>query len=352
MEFSEPVIVNASNFFLTEAEPSVSVEAEPSVSVEAEVSVDRNKAILIPVNLLPHGVEYIVHLTNEISDLAGNTLERSYEWNFITVECEPHGLDWSRTFGGPRWDCARSVQQTTDGGYILAGYTDPTSSGIYDALLIKTDVRGVEQWSQTFGGAYQDWIYSVQQTTDGGYVLAGRTMSSGAGQKAWLIKTDAAGVKKWDWHRTSGSHACWNGAESVQQTTDGNYILAGYTRFHGAGGSDAWLVKIDTVGAEYWNRTFGGSGEDGAYSVQQTTDGGYILAGYTNSYGAGREDAWLIKTDAAGVEQWSQTFGGVENEYVYSVQQTTDGGYILAGWTCSWSYETGWNDAWLIKVSH
>ena len=302
VEFSEPVIVNTSNFFFT--------EAESSVSVEAEVSVDRNKAILTPVNLLPHGVEYIVHLTNKISDLAGNTLERSYEWNFITVECEPHSLDWSRTFGCPYLDEAHSVQQTTDGGYILAGYTDPHGSGNYNALLIKTDVRGIEQWSQTFGGINVDWIYSVQQTTDGGY------------------------------------------------------ILAGYTDSYGAGYGDAWLIKTDAAGVEQWSQTLGGSEDDNeVWSIQQTTDGGYILAGRTYSYNEdetkekpsqlsiwNKYDAQLIKTNAAGVEQWSQTFGGSGNDYAESIQQTMDGGYILAGYTDS--YGAGYGDAWLIKISH
>ena len=264
----------------------------------------------------------------------------------ITPEFEPHSLVWSQIFGGSDYDIAESVQQTTDGGYILAGWTSSYGAGNRDAWLIKTDATGTEQWNQTFGGSNNDAAKSVQQTTDGGYILAGWTESYGTGNgDAWLIKTDATGTEQWN-QAFGGSD--YDMVKSVQQTTDGGYILAGYTESYGAGNGDAWLIKTDAAGVEQWSQTFGGSDKDRVHSVQQTTDGGYILTGYTCSYGAGDKDAWLIKTDATGIEQWSQTFGSSNWDEVRSVQQTTDGGYILAGFTSS--YQAGYVDAWLIKT--
>ena len=253
---------------------------------------------------------------------------------------------WEKIFGGTGDDGSRSVQQTADGGYILAGGTKSYGAGSWDAWLVKTDSNGNELWRKTFGGASEDVAYSVQQTADGGYILAGRTTSYGEGPcDGWLVKTDSNGNKQWD--KTFGGTGADFG-ESVQQTTDGGYILAGETDSYGAGSRDFWLVKIDSNGIVQWEKTFGGSGVDGADSVQQTTDGGYIIAGYTDSYVAGTRAVWLVKTDSNGNGLWNKTFGGAGNNLAESVQQTTDGGYIVAGHTDS--YGAGSADCWLIKV--
>jgi hypothetical protein len=259
--------------------------------------------------------------------------------------------EWNRTFGGSSIDMAESVQQTKDGGYILAGTTCSYGAGSNDFWLVKTDSAGNEEWNRTYGESY-DGACSVQQTTDDGYILAGLTASYDAGSEDfWLVKTDSAGNEEWS--RTFGGDGCeraggsvWAG--SVQQTTDGGYILAGTTCSYGAGFADFWLVKTNSAGNEEWNRTFGGSSIDVAWSVQQTTDGGYILAGLTSSYGAGSRDFWLVKTDSAGNEEWNRTFGGSSIDVASSVQQTTDDGYILAGATIS--YGAGSADFWLVKT--
>ena len=258
---------------------------------------------------------------------------------------------WSRTFGGTNGDGASSVQQTADGGYIVAGSTYSFGAGDSDVYLIKTDQNGEigkgKGWTKTFGGTNRDPASSVQQTSDGGYIVAGWTESFGAGNiDVYLIKTDRSGSEVWS--RTfGGSHL--DQAWSVQQTSDGGYIVAAWTRSFGAGGYDVYLIKTDANGDEVWSRTFGGSGWDSVSSVQQTSDGGYIVAGSTESFGAGDRDAYLIKTDADGNEVWSRTtFGGSGWDSGSSVQQTSDGGYIVAGSTNSFS--AGWSDVYLVKT--
>jgi hypothetical protein len=268
-------------------------------------------------------------------------------YDIFLIKTDAFGnVQWAKTYGGTNSDVAYSVRQTSDGGYIVAGYTYSFGAGNSDIFLIKTDANGNVQWAKTYGGTGYEGAYSVQQTSDGGYIVAGYTDSFGAGgSDIFLIKTDANGNIQWA--KTYGG-TYEDIAFSVQQTSDGGYIVAGWTWSFGALWRDIFLIKTDANGNIQWAKTYGGTYEDIAFSVQQTSDGGYIVAGRTGSFGAGTVDAFLVKTDANGNIQWAKTYGGTYEDYAYSVQQTSDGGYIVEGWT--FSFGAGLNDIFLIKT--
>ena len=257
---------------------------------------------------------------------------------------------WTRTYGGRDQDCGYSVQQTPDSGYIIAGYTESFGAGHTDVYLIKTSAQGDTLWTRTYGGRDQDCGYSVQQTPDSGYIIAGYTWSFGAGEcDVYLIKTSALGDSLWT--RTYGGTDVDVGG-SVRQTSDGGFVIAGYTQSFGAGEYDVYLIKTDAAGDTLWTSTYGDTSRDMGYSAQQTSDGGYIVTGYTYSFGAGTPDyanVYLIKTNASGDTVWARTYGGTDSDEGRSVQQTTDGGYIIAGQT--WSFGAGTGDVYLIKTN-
>jgi predicted MPP superfamily phosphohydrolase len=250
---------------------------------------------------------------------------------------------WQKTFGESSKDSGTCVQRTSDGGYIISGYFNWEQ----DACLIKTDLNGNLVWQKFYscGGGGVDTAYHVQQTFDGGYIFVGITNSCGAGDlDIYLVKTDSNGNEVW--HKTFGGSAKEHGY-CVQQTPDGGYILVGDTRSFGANGMDVYLIKTDSNGSEVWHKTFGGSGDDSGYHMQQTTDGGYIITGIVN-YQTGSDNIYLIKTNPNGIKEWEKTFGGSSVEHGQEVQQTSDGGYIIAAYTNS--FGAGSYDAYLIKT--
>ena len=261
-------------------------------------------------------------------------------------------MEWSKRFGGEEMDGGLEVQQTTDRGFIIIGSTGSYGAGSDDVWLIKTDLEGNREWNKTFGGSEYDGGYSGQQTTDGGYILIGTTDSYGAGESdVLLIKTDSNGSAEWS--------KIFGGAEkdvgnSGQQTTDGGYIIAGWTYSYGAGNSDVWLIKSDSKGNMEWSKTFGSLDSDIGLEVQQTTDNGYIITGKTSSYGTGSDDVWLIKTDSKGNEEWNRTFGSSSLYSGNFVEQTNDGGYIITGgrYPPDHLYGEKDKDVWLIKVGN
>ena len=253
---------------------------------------------------------------------------------------------WSSTFGSGGSDYGYSIEQTNDGGFILTGFTNSYGEGMNDVYVVKIDSEGDTIWTRTFGGSFNDYGYSVKQTSDGGYIVTGTTESFGAGfTDVYLIKTDELGDTIWT--RTYGGSS-YDMGYSVIQTNDGGYLVTGETSSYGIGHKSVILIKIDSYGNRVWIRTYGGSNSDQGYSVQQTRDGGYIIAGYTNSYGAGLNDVYLVKSDADGDTIWTKTYGGSDDDYSYSVKQTYDDGYIIAGYTSSFSAREA--DIYLIKT--
>jgi len=246
-------------------------------------------------------------------------------------------ISWSRHYGGNGQEQSEDVQQTADGGYIMTGLTNSFGMGYYDVYLLKTDAVGNISWAQTWGGASNDYSFEVQQTTDHGYIVVGQANSFGTGPyHVFLIKADSLGQTMWvKTYGGTGNNNQNDIGNSVQETIDGGYIVTGFTTSFGAGATDVYLLKTDSVGNGLWAKTFGGTGDDWGECVRQTTDRGYIITGYTKSFGAGQSDLYLIKTNSSGNLEWSQAYGDTAYEYGFSVAQSADGGYLAAGRTNS-----------------
>jgi len=294
---------------------------------------------------------------------------------------------WDHRFGGTSNDELVCMQQTSDGGYFLAGSSQSGiggdksqdnrgSSSTADFWIVKTDSAGMKQWDQRYGGSLDDELKSAQQTIDGGYIFGGSSRSPAGGDKSqanrdtstassstvlsptsdfWIVKTDSLGNKQWD-KRFGGIYE--DQLTAVIQTSDGGYLLGGYS-YSGVSGdksepsrgsADYWIVKTDSSGSKQWDKRFGGIYNDQLYSIRQTTDGGYLLGGYSWSpvsgdkseanHGPGNTcDYWIIKINPSGIQEWDHCYGGNENDELYSLQQTRDGGYVLAGY--SWSGISG-----------
>lgn len=254
---------------------------------------------------------------------------------------------WQRVLGAIGDDFFYSAQQTSDGGYVLVGETDANKGSYRDGWVVKLDSAGKTKWKRTFGSTSNDVFYAVQQTSDGGYIVAGYTGSRGTGfDDGWCLKLDASG--KPVWQKIYGGIGT-DSLFSVQQTSDGGYVAAGYSEGSAGTSFDAWCIRLDTTGTPLWRYFYGGSGVDSADHVRQTSDDGYVIAGVSDSFGAGQQDGWFAKLDTAGKIVWQKTFGGTGWERFDCVRQTSDGGYILSGYTDS--YGSGNGDGWCVKVN-
>ncbi|UCG92902.1 MAG: T9SS type A sorting domain-containing protein [candidate division WOR-3 bacterium] len=251
---------------------------------------------------------------------------------------------WTRTYGGALDEFGMSLQQTADSGYVMTGWTESFGAGDVDVYLIKTNANGDTLWTRTYGGTMEDGGNSVQQASDGGYIIAGHTYSFGAGMfDVYLIRTDSIGDTLWT--KTYGGYL-YDQGWSVQETSDGGYIIGGFTGLFDPL-YDFWLLKTDKNGDTLWTKIYGGSLTEWCNSVRETSDGGYILAGFTgyfNDY-----NVYLVKTDSNGGVVWTKTYGGMHDDYAWAAEQTSDGGYIVIGWT--FSYGAGDADIWLIKTN-
>jgi len=256
-------------------------------------------------------------------------------------------IQWEKTYALLGWDEAASVSQTGDGGYIVVGDTRSAAFADADIWILKLDSEGGVQWQKTYGGeSDSDWAREVQSTSDGGYIVVGGTKSFAEGDADfWLLKLDSQGNIQW---QKSYGGSDWEEAWSISQIPDGGYIVTGYTESFGEGRSDVWVLKLDSEGNTQWQKTYGGDLKDRAHAIQPTSDEGYILAGWTFSFSAVQTDFWVLKLDSDGLIQWEKTYGGDGDDQAHAIQQTSDSGYIVAGKTPS--FGAGVGDVWVLKL--
>ncbi|MEO5569319.1 MAG: T9SS type A sorting domain-containing protein [Bacteroidia bacterium] len=301
---------------------------------------------------------------------------------------------WDKRFGGTGAEYLHAFKQTKDGGYILGGFTTSDSSGdktqnrwgYYDYWVVKTDSLGIKQWDKDFGGTTLDQLTSIDETADGGYILGGISNSDSSGDKTqaswgnqdyWIVKIDSLGNKQWD--RDFGGTSddqLW----SLQQSNDGGYILGGYSN-SGVGGDktqpcwgqyDYWIVKTDSFGIKQWDKRFGGTSLDLLEIIRQTSDNGYVLGGYSYSTISGDKtqgnwdptsstsDYWIVKINSIGTKQWDKRFGGLNSDWLFACEQSTDGGFIFGGFSDSQisgnKTQNTWGgsndfDYWIVKIN-
>lgn len=261
------------------------------------------------------------------------------------VKTDAYGTKtWEATYGGTGNDVGFAVRQTTDGGYVVAGFTDSSGNGKEDVYLLKTNASGVKQWEKTFGASLYDRAYDVRQTSDGGYILAG-CIDSSTDTRAYLVKTDASGNQTWSRKlcSTAGSFCYYDCAYSVLESTFGSYYVAGVTIPYGGTQTDVWFVHTSSTGTPYWDKSFGGAQNDQGYCLRRTWDDGFIIAGETASGSVGPVDAYLLKLDYLGNKQWEKKLGWGGTDAARCVVQTRDGGFVVAGKTNGLSPPAGMN---------
>ncbi|MCX6641160.1 MAG: hypothetical protein NTW14_11910, partial [bacterium] len=236
--------------------------------------------------------------------------------------------EWLHTYGGAGPDLGKCMTLAADGGYLIAGYTYSFGAGLADMYLVKTDAQGNQQWQRTYGGPGYDYCESIEPTSDGGYILGGNSTSfPGSGWGAmYLVKIDSVGTIQWQ-HTYNGQNG--SGCASVKQTLDGGYI-AGGGYIYSQSSSDLWLVKTNGLGIVEWDQKYGGSSHDGCFDVELTDNGGYIAGGASDSFGSGYQ-IYVVKTDSLGTMQWQRNYGGYYGDYCYSVLKTPDSGFLLGG---------------------
>lgn len=318
--------------------------------------------------------------------------------DYWIVKLDGNGnIEWQKSLGGTGTDGAADIRQTTDGGYIVAGYTnsnDGDVSGYHigegtptDYWIVKLNSNGDIEWQKCLGGTATDGASSIEQTSDGGYIIAGGSYSNDGDVSGhhgafgrfgttdyWIVKLTNNGTIQW---QKSLGGIYYDYATSIQQSSDGGYIIAGYatsndgdvTGHHGTPSDivwDYWIVKLDNNGTIQWQKSLGGMNLDLASSIQQTIDGGYIVAGYsysndgdvTGHHGSSYQDYWIVKLDNNGTIQWQKSLGGTRDDFAHSIQQTVDGGYIIAGHSDSNDGDvtghhgtTSTSDYWIIKLT-
>ncbi len=288
-------------------------------------------------------------------------------------------IEWQKSFGGSLNDIPNSIQQTFDGGYIVAGFTESNDSDVSlnhggrDYWLLKLNTTGVIEWEKSYGGLGEDIATGVHQTIDSGYIISGYSKSNDGDVSGhhgaldsidiWIVKINNTGDIQWQ--KSFGGTGI-DRAYDVRQTSDSGYVIAGYSNsingdvaFH-IGFQDYWVIKLDTGGTIQWQSNLGGTATDEANSIIETTDGGFLVSGYSNSSNGhvtnhhGQQDGWIVKLDDAGVKQWENSLGGTDDDNISTTVQCSDGGYIFAGSTESNDIDVSGNhggkDCWIVKL--
>ena len=287
-------------------------------------------------------------------------------------------IEWQKSLGGTSDEDANSIQQTNDGGYIVVGGSESNDGdvsgnhGSQDIWVVKLNITGAIEWQKSLGGTESESAFSIQQTNEGGYIVLGVSFSNDGDVSGnhgngdyWAVKLSSIGTI--EWQKSLGGTG-QDFAFSIQQTTDAGYIVAGLSNSndgdvsgnHGAS-LDYWVVKISSLGAIEWQKSLGGSNSDQARSIQQTNDGGYIVTGESDSNDGdvsgnhGSQDIWVVKLNITGAIEWQKSLGGTESENVFTIQQTNDGGFIVAGGSSSNDGDVSGNhgdvDCWLVKLA-
>lgn len=264
--------------------------------------------------------------------------------SLATNQASAQELLWSASYGGYYNEGGYAGVATADGGVLILGSTYSFGAGDHDIYLLCIDSTGDTLWSQTYGGEQADHGYDICESGDGGYFAVGSTRSFGAGQSdVYLLKLNFFGGLIWS--KTYGGSEFETGL-SVRATSDNGCIIAGSTSSYGAGADDLYLIRTDANGDTLWTRTYGGAAEEVANAVRPTPDGGFIVAGFTGSFGVGYYSLYAIRTDANGDTLWSATYGGVQADIGYGVETTLDGGLVFVGGTAN----GGYYDTYLVKT--
>jgi len=309
----------------------------------------------------------------------------------VSAQAQVPVKQWDKTFGGNRNDYLYTVTATADGGCLLGGVsssdktgdkTQPNQgpAGTEDCWIVRVDKNGNKLWDRTLGGSAKEELGAVLATSDGGFLVGGGSFSGVSGTKTtpnisvysnfWLVKLDAQGNPQWE--RTYGTTSGGESIRTMIATSDGGYLLGGDSAAEiegdktqpSRGRSDYWIVKVDGQGTKQWDRTYGGDNAEVLRAVQQTSDGGYLLGGASQSGISGDKsqscqgdsDFWVVRVDAQGNKQWDQRFGGSKGDELFNLALTADGGCALAGYSFSprggdKTEDSLWQgDFWLVKL--
>lgn len=359
------ILLFMANFFLT---------AQPGIDWQKALGGSGDEELSTITQTIDGGFIMVGYANSTDGDVTGNIGGSDY---WIVKLSSSGAIDWQKSYGGTNEDVAFSIQQTNDGGFIVAGCStsiDGDVSGNHggeDFWVLKLTNTGALTWQKSFGGSANECAQYVQQTADGGYIVAGTSASNDGDVSGnhgesdyWVIKLASTGDLTW---QKSFGGSSFDLSEAIQQTSDDGYIVAGFTRSNDGdvsynnGNYDYWILKLDSSGTITWEKSFGGTSFDYGTAIQQTSDGGYIVAGLALSNDGdvtgnhGNADYWVLKLDATGSLTWQNAMGGSEIDYAYDIDQTTDGGYVVTGYSYSNNFDVIGNhgslDYWVVRIT-